>query len=736
MCAKSSTFAVRIVCLRGMKMIKRITCSIFVSLFAMRMLAVGWTPTDGGLVVNMEQGERFLLSVWVDKNKDGKEDPGEEFFVINYNRYKGGYFNYKEGLYLKLAPQVEDATEPSDMSIWTVGAPLSRIIGGEDYSLGANAGHVYTIWNDGKTLRMNNTNYQFMGDLTSDYNYKDAADVVFVIPTDQSSHISFDPNRTLGRGDTNSDVTVNGRFNGAIGKGFLGMTYREVYMLDIPRQNKPVSYTNASLVCFNTTTKDTTYAKPDAGSGLKVEKGHAVYAYADKKHRATVRTVFRLYMLDKPFPYCSSYFFATDEQDVKKYRKGPDTSVKPNLTWKDSTDAKKIYTIDWMTPMTAVDKASSPLYKTDYMSVPTPDSTYYYVGYNNDYRGDPETMGTGGAHSRYGKIRTLPMKDLAGKYAPANAYGQVVVDTSSSDPNLGVKFEPAGYFLKIKETGTNVRMHQTSANTWLSEEMWTISGYYASLHIRTMLMTGSDFSADDPGAAVEGWSKFVRGDSVPTSDGKSITGKSGYAQITINNTDSNGHMVFILADKTKWIRYHNNGFMGLEMPKQHPLDGADKKVTIMEPRIKPEYTFLGWDTQEDGKGTRYAVGDKVDLASVSLTGDTVLNLYAQARYDGTLHMAISFKKADGKRYFLTHPGTATPRYARARHFESWENTWQGMENAENEDPNYLSTFELRCPKNEIKKKDAGVDDDLYLKEHVLDPRQDTMRGIYGLVDLL
>ena len=50
-----------------------------------RLFAVGWTPTDAGLVVNLEQGDRFLLSVWVDKNGNGTEEEGEEFFVYNYN---------------------------------------------------------------------------------------------------------------------------------------------------------------------------------------------------------------------------------------------------------------------------------------------------------------------------------------------------------------------------------------------------------------------------------------------------------------------------------------------------------------------------------------------------------------------------------------------------------------------------------------------------------------------------
>ena len=108
-----------------------------VMLMPVRLWAVGWTPTDGGLVVNLEQGDRFLLSVWLDLNDNKKEDPGEEFFVSNYNRYTGGHFNYTAGSYLKLVPQAANATEPSDMSIWSIGAPLNRVIGGKDYSLGA-----------------------------------------------------------------------------------------------------------------------------------------------------------------------------------------------------------------------------------------------------------------------------------------------------------------------------------------------------------------------------------------------------------------------------------------------------------------------------------------------------------------------------------------------------------------------------------------------------------------------
>ena len=700
--------------IKGMQYIKRAFFACIILLASTRLLAVGWTPTDGGLVVNLEQGDRFLLSVWLDLDEDGEEDPGEEFFVNNYNRYTGGHFNYTAGSYLKLIPQAANATKPSDMSIWSIGAPIPRVIGGKNYSLGAKEGHVYTIWNDNKTLKTSD-NFKFLGDLTSDYNDAKAVDVVFVVPTDQSSRTSFDPYKTLTDVYGRDDQAADGKINGKIGKGFLGMTYREVYMLDIPKQNNPISYANASLVTFNTTSTQKSWSQGQ----ITCLPGRAAYAYADPKHEPTHRILFRLYLLDKPFNYCSRYYFATDGQDFMNYRS---TQSLPG----DSTAKKKIYTLDWMYPMTR--EGSTTTHKSVLMSVPEPDSTYYYVGYDNDYKASGgEKMGEDpdnpddGAYSQFTKIRQLPMKDLSGFYAPAGAYGRMVLDSTSTAYNHAVKFEPAGYFLKVS-TGKNVRMHYTGDNKWTSEEMWTITGAYAALHIKTMLMTGPQFSETDPGAAVEGWTKWVRGDSVPVSDGTSVVDKSGYAQITINSTDSNGHMRFILADKTRWIRYDNNGFMGLEMPLQYPLDGEDE-VVLMAPRIKPEYTFLGWNTKADGSGTNYAIG-----ATYTFTDAGADTLYAQARYDGTLHIAISFLQG-GKRYFLTHPGTGTGfRYARARHFDSWVNTWQGMENAQNLDPNYLSTYEVRCPKAEIKKLDEGVTDSLYFYEHVLDPRQYTMRG--------
>ena len=687
---------------------------LLLSLLPLRLFAVGWTPTDGGLLVDLEQGDRFLLSVMVD---------GKEYFVCNYNRYSDGEyhltpFNYTAGLYLKLLPQAAGATEPSSVSIWTVGAPLARESGGKKIlELG---GTVHTIWNDGKTLRTNNTNYQFMGDLTDDYNYKDACDVVFIVPTNQESRTSFDPDRTLYKDRGRTDQAADGKINGKIDKGFLGMTYREVYMLDIPRLNPPMSYTNASLVTFNTTTKQKSWSNGQ----IKCAPGHAAYAYADDKHKPTTRTLFRLYMLDKPLKYCSSYFFATDEQDFVKYR-----NVENPKSSSDSTVAKKIYTWDHFTAMKAVDKASSKLYKSDSMFVPVSDSTYYYVGYNNDYRGKPETMGSDTAHSRFEKIRTLPVWNLGDFKAPAGAYGQMVVDTSSSAYNLGVAFEPAGYMLRVS-TGKNVRMTKTGDNEWTTQDMWTIDGSWVGHRIKATLMSGPEFSEDDPGADIAGWSKDTLGSKVPVKNHPDWTpaGRSGYARIYTNSAEPNGAMEFIVADKEKHIHYDNNRFLGIEIPNQYPLEGATT-ITVQAPRLKAGYVFDGWNTRSDGKGDTIQANTVLTLASVPWHGDTVYNLYALAHYDGTLQIALSFiHPTDKKRYFLTHPSSQAPRYARARHFEDWESTWQGMANAENTDPHYVSTFELRHPANEINRKGEGVVDDLLPTEKVLDPRRYVMRG--------
>lgn len=703
-----------------------------------RMYADGWTPTDGGLVVDLKQGDQILISVMVGDR---------EYFVGNYSRYAGDdYFHYKQkkgndsvfiyadGKHLKLLQQAANAKVPSEMTVWQVDTALTRIDGNNNYSLG---GVAYTIWNDDKTLKtQKDTRFKFYGDLTDDIRNKDACDVVFVVPTRNPRTISFDPEKTLtdayGRTDqeTNlADKRYNGRFNSVTGIGFAGMVYREVYMLEIPRSNDPRTYTNAALVTFNTTNSD---KKWHAGT---IKPGMAAYAYADnttqKPHHRTTRTVFRLYVLNRPFVKYSSYIFATDEQNYRKYRQ--------SNVMTDSTSGRKTYSVDWMYPMYR--ESTSSIYKTKEMNVPVSDSTYFYIGKDNTYVNSAEEDTTKQlnpaanttAVSQFKNIRTLKIDALKDKtytedevtksfFAPKNAYGKMKVDTTSTDTNLAVTFEPAGYMLRTS-TGLNVRMKQIDPTTWMSEEMWTISEYYNSLSIKATLWTGPEFSESDPGADIEGWSVMQQGTILKDQDGNPVLGKSGWARIMTNEADTNGNIVLWIADTTRWIHYDNNGFLGTQIPDQYPVEGKPT-VAVEANRLKIGYTFDGWTTNQDGIGTTYQAGDTYNFGES--TGQ--VTLYAQAHYDGTYDVMLSFMQGD-KRYYLNHPGSAAPRYSRARHYDDWANTWQGMANAENNDPNYVSTFRIMTPRaGSIKAGGPLIDG-----EHALDPKRDT---VHGYVDSL
>ena len=689
-------------------MMKRIISSLFASLLAMRLWAVGWTPTDAGLVVNLEQGERFLLSVWVDKNGNGTEEDGEEFFVSNYTRYTGGYYDYGSGTYMKLLP----ATEVTEMNEWSVGAPLDRV----NKALG---GIAYTIWNDGKTLKTSDS-FKFLGDLTDNYADAKACEVVFVIPTERgvptvdgrAGLSSFDPNNTLGRGKT--------PFNGAMGTGFLGMTYREVYMFDIPKANSPQSYTNAALVTFNTTK---TQKKWSQGQ-FTCDPGHAAYAYADSKHDPTTRTIFRLYLLDDPINSCSGYFFATDEQDYKRYRKNENNPQKSS----DSTAAKKIYTMDRLTCMTR--KGSTEYYQTDLMRVPDSDSTYYYVGYDNKYKDDDgESMGTSGAKSRFTKIRELPIFGLADTLkAPAGAIGRMVADTTSAVNNLNVAFKPAGYFLQVTTPAgfTNVQMRPSADSTvWTSEEMWHITSAYMALQIRAKIYSGPEYSATDEGIDIPGWSVNVHGTEVPlaTDHTKFVEGgEDGWARIYTNRSEPNGYIEFVKANPRYHIHYDNNGLLGIQVPDQYPGDNLTT-VTVEKSRLVNGFNFTGWNTRAGGSGRTYQPNDVVDLDTFpksSLVNDSILTLYAQGSYTGTYHVAISFEHSNGKRYFLTQPIGETNRYVRARPVGDWTDTYQGMSDPYNTEPNYISTYKLIGGPNPCKECVSG--------EYLLDPRREWRYG--------
>lgn len=698
-----------------------IISALFLSLVLVPLHVLGaavydFTPTDGGLVVNLKQGDQILLSTWVDVNGDGDEDDGEEFFVCHYPSETGGYFKYtnwdgNKGNFLKLVPQAADATEPASPSIWTIDDPVTFLYSGKNYPLD---GIAYTMWStnpggDSYTLRTSDGNsFRFQGDLTREANHANICNAIFVVPTNRSTVTTFDPNRTLYTLEGRTQ-DAQGRFNGEKGYGFLGLPYREVYWLDIPRGNAPVSYTNASVVGFNKTLSTIQYSNKEASA----RPGQALYAFGNKdKHHATPRTIFRLYVLNDPLTStcADSYYFAYDEQDSKQYNKN--FAVTP-ATY---TTKKKTYTIDRLVCMDSLPGTS--YYVSDWMNVPVPDSTYYYVGYKNKYCHTPATGGTDAFDSQFKQIDSLKIHYL-GLKAPRGAYGQMIVDTTqTSKQNLGVEFQPGGYFLRTS-TGRNIQLRPSADyKTWTCEEMWHITAEWAALTIKATMFTGSEYSAEDPGADVPDWSVMVQGTDVPVVGGRSIIDCDGWARIHIDNTAPNGAIEFVPANPDRHIHYSNNGCEGDTIADQYPMY-EKTKVAVREPRLVKGFTFLGWAENPEGTGTLHQPGDSIDLNPGTTT------LYAKAIYNGTIHVALSFKKADGKRYFLTHPGTAAPRFSHARYIKDWTNAYQGMANADNVEENYINTFKVltnpdpcaECAVNEV----------------VLDPRRE-MR--YGAVDSL
>ena len=419
---------------------------------------------------------------------------------------------------------------------------------------------------------------------------------------------------------------------------------------------------------------------------------------------------------------CSSYFFATDEQDVKRYRMNENNPQRSS----DSTAAKKIYTMDRLTCMSRV--GSTKYYQTDLMRVPEPDSTYYYVGYNNDYKTGAESMGSNGAKSNFTQIRELPIFGLADTLkAPAGAIGRMVADTTSAVNNLNVAFKPAGYFLQVTTPVgfTNVQMRPNADSTiWTCEEMWHITSAYTALQIRAKIYSGSEYSPDDEGIAIPGWSVNIYGTQVPLASNRNDSvegGMDGWARIYTNRSEQNGYMEFILANPRYHIHYDNNGLLGIQVPDQYPGDGATT-VTVEKSRLVNGFNFTGWNTKADGSGTTYQPNNVVDFTSLpdgALVNDSILTLYAQGSYTGTYHVAFSFEHSNGKRYFLTQP-IGDIRYARARPVGDWTDTYQGMSDPYNTEPNYISTYKLIGGPDPCVECNSG--------EYLLDPRREWRYG--------
>ena len=320
--------------------------------------AGAWTPTDAGLVVQLKPNDQFRLSTVIN---------GKEYFVCddkNFNNPALNHFNYKQGdNILKLIPRNSDGTPPGG-SLWKVGAPLQHITTKKaDLNLNNNPydlvkgidGIVYMMWSeDNQTLTTSGNDYTITGALTNNTgNY--TCNVAFAIPTVQA-RADMDPKNSLGR---------TFPFDGQMGVDEEGNVWREVYWFHKSKINAPVySYAAFGLTAFSTSNgKAYQINGKSTGSGKNA------------------RMLFRLYIEEEhPFESCpKSYFFAHNEQNYLRFLKF--TSLPINST--DSTAARKIYTHDHHHCMERV--GDSKYYQTDLFKITPSDSTYFYIGKNNEY---------------------------------------------------------------------------------------------------------------------------------------------------------------------------------------------------------------------------------------------------------------------------------------------------------------------------------------------------------------
>ena len=111
-----------------------------------------------------------------------------------------------------------------------------------------------------------------------------------------------------------------------------------------------------------------------------------------------------------------------------------------------------------------------------------------------------------------------------------------------------------------------------------------------------------------------------------------IYGHKGSAAETYAN---NNYHTFRAAQYT--VTYNGNGSTGGTVPTDNNIYAEGQAVTVIDNTgnlVKSGYTFVGWNTQADGKGTSYAVGATFTM------GDSDVTLYA-------MWTADTFNNADG-----------------------------------------------------------------------------------------
>ena len=97
-----------------------------------------------------------------------------------------------------------------------------------------------------------------------------------------------------------------------------------------------------------------------------------------------------------------------------------------------------------------------------------------------------------------------------------------------------------------------------------------------------------------------------------------VYGENGTKTYTVGDANVT-FMAQWTANKTFTVTYKANGAEGVTVPTDNTAYQKDATVTVKNGLTREGYTFNGWNTQADGKGTLYQPG-----ATFTITGDTIL----------------------------------------------------------------------------------------------------------------